>query len=128
MKTTPATATLSFSGGNYAFTVFTLKDAAQSFPVDSTNNVPSINHVTPLQGTTTTTIGYDFLASMLVRNEGSDPTWAANENEMVGQDGQPDPIINNYSAAWKAGAASLATENITATWTTAYHADNAMYA
>ena len=128
MKTTPATATLSVSGGNYAFTVFTLKDAAQSFPVDSTNNVPSINHVTTLQGTTTTTIGYDFLASMLVRNQGSDPTWGEGENEMVGQDGQPDPIINNYSAAWKAGAASLATENITATWTTSAQTDHALYA
>src|SRR3989344_5764439 len=124
----PTTATLSVSGGNYVFTAFTLKDAAQSFPVDSTNNVPSIGHVTTLQGTTTTTIGYDFLASMLVRNNGSDPTWGEGENEMVGQDGQPDPIINNYSAAWKAGAASLATENITATWTTSAQTDHALYA
>ncbi|MBI4133320.1 hypothetical protein HY478_01770, partial [Candidatus Uhrbacteria bacterium] len=124
----PTTATLSVSGGNYAFVAFTLKDAAQTFSVDSTNNVPSVNHVTTLQGTTTTTIGYDFLASMLVRNEGSDPTWGASENEMVGQNGQPDPIINNYSAAWKAGAASLATEDITATWTTSAQTDHALYA
>lgn len=125
----PSTGTLSISFASATYmdgVAFTLKDAAQTNPLDVGDVVWSGGNVTTLANSITTTVGKDFLYSQ-VFGSGTDTdfTWGTNETETI--DYNDAANLGQYAGAWKAAASSSATETITASWTTARDADNTLF-
>jgi YD repeat-containing protein len=101
------------------YEVFTLQNASQSSPVDTsnvTNNVSASTKTTSI----TTTVSYDFMVSYGLSSAPNTKTsFGAGETQIIASDQDDGSVvptgIGPVNSAWKAGAAAAGTESMTTT-------------